>query len=115
MGTNNCAVNHALFHIRVIGKVRQHPFPHALLAPPAKPFVDRVPFAVLGRQEPPWSTAAGQPEDAFHKPATFCFILADVGVRVVSQKISYLYPLAILESHSCHETSLAFYLNVNTT
>jgi len=115
MSPNNRAVNHALFHIRIIGKVGQHPFSHALLALPAKPFVDRVPFALLGRQEPPWGTAAGQPEDTFHKPATFCSILADVSVRVVSQKISYLCPLAIPQSHSCHETSLPLYLNVNTT
>ena len=48
--------------------------------------------------------------DAFHETATLFFILADVGVRIASQEISYLCPLAILELHSCHEASLSFLL-----
>jgi hypothetical protein len=87
----------------------------ALLAPAGKPLVDRIPFPILSRQEPPGRAATRQPKDAFHKPTTFRLILADVGMRVVVQEISYLCPLVIVESHGCHETSFSLFLNVNTT
>jgi hypothetical protein len=110
MSANYRAVNHPLFHIRVVGKVLQHPFPDALVTPTGKTLVDTVLSAIFSRQEPPLRTAPGQPEDAFHKPATFTFVLAEVGIRFAPQEISYLCPLAILELHSCHEASLSFLL-----
>lgn len=106
MGANNRAVDHPMLHIRVTCKVHKHAFPNALVTPAGKSLVDRVPAAIFSRQQLPRSAAAGYPQHTFHKPSTFCFVLADVGIRFTAQEIPYLGPLIILEIHSCHEASL---------
>ena len=37
----------SIFHIRVIGKVLEHPFPDAPVTPAGKPLIDRIPFPVF--------------------------------------------------------------------
>lgn len=107
MGTDNRAVNHSLFHIRVVGKVRQHSFPNTLVAPAPKALVDHVPFAILSRQESPRSTAAGQPQDALDESATFFLLPTNVGVLILAQEFRYLRPLGIIQSRACHPISLS--------
>lgn len=107
MSANNRTVNHPLFHIRVVGKVLEHSFPYTLVAPASESLVDRIPAAILRRQEPPGGTTTGYPQNAFYETATLFFVLADVSIRIAAQEISYLCPLLILKSHGCHETSLS--------
>ena len=115
MSADNGTVNHALLHIWVVGKVCQHSFPNALVTPPGKTLVNGIPSPVFGWQEPPRRTTTGQPQDAFDEAATFGFVLTDIGIRVATQEIPYLCPLAILESHCRHETILSFLLKCQHT
>ena len=39
------------------------------LAPSGEAFIDRVPVAVLARQEPPLRAATSNPQDGFEEPA----------------------------------------------
>ncbi len=106
MGTDNRAVQHAMLHIWVVGKVGQHPLPHPLIAPAREPFVDTIPVAVFRRQEPPLSSTAVDPEDGFHETATRLLVGPNVGMSVIAQKRSDLRPLFVRQAYGCHTTTV---------
>jgi hypothetical protein len=74
MGTHNRAVHHAIFHIGGLSKVRQHPFPHAMVTPARKAFVNTIPVPILGGEEAPLRSTSVYPQDGFDEKAAFCFV-----------------------------------------
>jgi hypothetical protein len=106
MGANDGAVNQAIFHVRVVGKVDQHPFPGTVVAPANKSPVNRIPFAIFGGQQSPLGTTPTYPENGFHKTATGAFIFADIDIRVGYQEGMNPWPLIILELYTIHEPIL---------
>jgi hypothetical protein len=106
MSTHDGAINYPVFHIWVVGKMPQHPLPNTLVAPPGKPFVNRVPLTVFRRQQAPLCPAATYPEHGLHKTATISFVCAHIGIRVSLQEVPNFVPLLILQSHVCHDTIL---------
>ena len=49
MSTNNRAINHSVFHIRVISEVQKQAFPHTIVTPTGKTLVNGVPSAIASK------------------------------------------------------------------
>jgi hypothetical protein len=94
MRTDHGAIHHAVFHVGVVSKVLQHPFPHAVVTPVGKAFVDTIPLPVFGWQEAPLRPTAIYPDYGFHELSALGFI-PNIGVRVCFQKIPQLCPLIV--------------------
>jgi len=94
MGTYHRAVHHAIFHIRVVGEVLQHPIPHAPVTPTTKTLIHTVPLPVFTRQQAPLRPAAAYPDHGFDEEAAFA-LFAHVYMRVISQKFPQLFPLFV--------------------
>ena len=71
MSSQNGAVQHYILHIRISDKVLMHIFPHFVVAPARKAFVDAIPVAKLFRQQAPLRATTQDPEDSFHEKSAF--------------------------------------------
>jgi hypothetical protein len=83
VGTDNRGIDHPIFHIRIIGKMGQHPFPYTVITPASKPLVHTGPVPVFVGQEAPLCATAVNPQYRFHKTTAFVFV-AHIGARVVA-------------------------------
>ena len=74
MSPNDRAIEDQMFQVRLSGTMLVQLMPDPFVTPAGKAFVNRVPGAVLFRQQAPLRPAAGDPEDTFDKKAALVFI-----------------------------------------
>jgi hypothetical protein len=65
--TDNRAVNHHIFHIGGMGKIRKHLLPHARVAPASKAFVNAIPLAIVVRAASAIARRSQHPQHPFNK------------------------------------------------
>ena len=92
MGPDHGAVDDEVFHVRVVGEMLMHQFPDTPVGPAGKPFVDAVPIAVLGGEEPPLSTGPVHPQHGFNETSALLFP-ANVQVGALPQELENRGPL----------------------
>ena len=69
-----------------------HAFPHAILAPASKAFIDCVPLPVLRGQLTPLTTRAHHPQNRFNEAFATGF-LADIDARAFADECENFRPL----------------------
>jgi hypothetical protein len=94
MGTHNCAVHHAIFHIGVIGKVFKHPFPHAVVTPASKALIHAIPVAQFCGQQAPLCATTAYPFHGFQETTALCLV-SHIGIRILAQEIPNARPLIV--------------------
>jgi hypothetical protein len=94
MRAHNAAINNAVFHVRVIGKMLMQVFPDALVAPAGKPLVDAVPVAIPRWQLAPLGTAAHDPMNSLQEVTARLFC-SRIHARTLAKKLVQLYMLII--------------------
>lgn len=96
MRTHDGTVRHQTFQIGVFGTEGKEGLEDVLFTPTREAFVDAVPIAVSGRQEPPLCAAAGNPEDSGQELATFP-LRPDIHIGTRPQKFYHFRPLGITD------------------
>jgi hypothetical protein len=71
MRSYNGTVQQEIPHIRIIGKMLMQIGPYPMLTPPRKAFVDRIPVALVFRQQTPLRAVAQDPQNRFHELSAF--------------------------------------------
>ncbi|MDQ5827214.1 MAG: hypothetical protein M3441_23880 [Chloroflexota bacterium] len=105
MGTDHRTVQDPRFHGGVIGTVREHALPHALLTPTGKACVDAMPVAVVGGQQAPLRSSAVNPAHGFQDAAAGC-LRSNVGMRVAPQQRPQVRPVVVRHMSRWHTSTV---------
>ena len=98
MGANDGAVNEQVFDVWISGAKLMQLLEDAGFCPTGKAFIDRIPVAILFREQSPLRTAARDPEDGRKEAATLP-LSANVNLAARAQEGQNLLPLLICECY----------------
>jgi len=94
-----------MFHIWIIGEVREHALPHTLLTPAGEAFVDTIPVAILTGEEAPLGSRAINPQHGFEE-ATAGGIISNIDMGVTPKKCPQFGPVVVRQMYRCHTCPL---------